>query len=140
MTIKESGEQMIASVTGKFGEFSIDVDGHFQNIQELHNIDLNIVADGPNIGTISRLFGREYSASDPFKFRGKISRVGTEVTIDSMLVQIGASRLTVDGFFADFPSVRGGHLSLLSLNSPDKLATGRFTTTRRCRLTQMCQG
>ena len=122
VSIKESGEQMIASLSGVFGEFDISVDGRFQDIQKLHNIDLDITADGPDIGTIIRLSGREYSESDPFEVRGRIRRSGSEVTIDNLLVVIGASHLTVDGFFGEFPTPKGGHLSLLA-SGPDY---GRF--------------
>ena len=80
-SIEESGEQMIASLNAVFGEFDLSVDGHFQDIQKLHNIDLDITADGPDIGTIIRLAGREYAESDPFELRGRISRAGSEVTV-----------------------------------------------------------
>ena len=113
---------MIASLTGVFGEFNFSVDGHFQDIQELHHIDLDIAADGPDIGTIIRLTGREYTESDPFEVRGRISRAGSEVTIDNVLVVIGASTLTVDGFFGEFPTPKGGRLSLVA-SGPDY---GRF--------------
>ena len=122
VSIKESGEQMIASLTGVFGEFNFSVDGRFQDIQELHNIELDIAADGPDIGTLIRLTGREYTESDPFEVRGRISRAGSEVTIDNVLVVIGASTLTVDGFFGEFPAPKGGHLSLVA-SGPDY---GRF--------------
>ena len=122
VSIKESGEQMIASLTGVFGEFNFSVDGRFQDIQELHHIDLDIAADGPDIGTIIRLTGREYTESDPFEVRGRISRAGSEVTIDNVLVVIGASTLTVDGFFGEFPTPKGGRLSLVA-SGPDY---GRF--------------
>jgi len=122
VSIEESGEQMIASVSGAFGEFDLNVNGHFQDMQELHNIDLDISADGPDIGTIIRLAGREYAESDPFEVRGRISRSGSEVTIDNVLVVIGANNLTIDGFFGEFPTPKGGHLSLQA-SGPDY---GRF--------------
>jgi hypothetical protein len=68
------------------------------------------------------LAGREYADSDPFEVRGRISRLGSEVTIDNVLVVIGASNLTVDGFFGEFPTPKGGHLSLVA-SGPDY---GRF--------------
>ena len=122
VSIAESGEQMIASLDGIFGEFDFGVDGRFQDIQELHNIELDIAATGPDIGTIIRLSGREYAESDPFEVRGRISRSEAELTIDNVLVVIGASSLTVDGFFGEFPTPKGGHLSLVA-SGPDY---GRF--------------
>ncbi|RLA28118.1 MAG: hypothetical protein DRQ63_04280 [Gammaproteobacteria bacterium] len=122
VSVKESGEQMIASLTGVFGEFDFSVDGQFQDIQELHNIDLNFAADGPDIGTIIRLAGREYAESDPFEINGRISRAGSEITIDNVLVAIGASNLTINGLFGEFPTIKGGQLSLAA-SGPDY---GRF--------------
>jgi len=122
VSIEEHGEDMLASLNGVFGEFDFGVDGRFQDIQELHNIELDITAEGPDIGTIIRLFGGKYDESDSFEVRGRISRAGTEVTIDNVLVVIGASNFTVDGFFGEFPTTRGGHLSLQA-SGPDY---GRF--------------
>lgn len=121
-SIEEHGEEMIASLDGTFGEFDYSVDGRFRDIQELHNIEFDIAADGPDIGTIIRLFGGKYDESDPFEVRGRISRAGTEVTIDNVLVVIGSSNLTIDGFFGEFPTTKGGHLSLQA-SGPDY---GRF--------------
>jgi len=122
VSIEESGEQMVASLHGDFGEFDLNADGWFQDMQELHNIDLDISADGPDIGKLIRLAGGDYAESDPFEVRGRISRAGSEVTIDNVLVVIGASNLTVDGFFGEFPTPKGGHLSLVA-SGPDY---GRF--------------
>ena len=122
VSIEESGEQMIASVSGVFGEFDLNADGHFQDMQELHNIDLDVSADGPDIGKLIRLAGGDYAESDPFEVRGRISRSGSEVTIDNVLIVIGANNLTVDGFFGEFPTPKGGHLSLKA-SGPDY---GRF--------------
>ncbi|MCH8336244.1 MAG: AsmA family protein, partial [Proteobacteria bacterium] len=104
VSIEEHGEDMLASLNGVFGEFDFGVDGRFRDIQELHNIDLDITADGPDIGTIIRLFGGKYDESDPFEVRGRISRAGTEVTIDNVLVVIGSSNLKIDGFFVGIPT------------------------------------
>ena len=137
--VRESGEQMVASLEGIFGEFNIKVNGRFQDIQELENIHLDVSADGPDIGTIIRLAGREYEESDAFSVRGNIDRSGPEVTIDNVLVTIGESRLTVDGFFAEFPTANGANLTLVA-SGPDYgrfnrllgmpgLLNGSFTTT-----------
>jgi len=122
VSIKESGEEMIAALNGVFGEFDLDVDGRFQDIQELHNIDLNFAAEGPDIGTLIRLSGRDYTESDPFDIHGRISRSGPSVTIENVLVAIGASNMTIEGFFGEFPSLKGGNLSL-EASGPDY---GRF--------------
>jgi len=122
VSIEESGEEMIASVSGAFGEFDLDVDGRFQDIQELHDIDLNFAAEGPDIGTIIRLSGRDYTESDSFDIHGRISRSGPSVTIENVLVTIGASNMTIEGFFGEFPTLKGGNLSL-EASGPDY---GRF--------------
>ena len=122
VSVEERGEDMVASLKGVFGEFNFGVDGRFQDIQKLHNIDFDVTADGPDIGTIARMFGREYAETDPFELRGRISRSGTEVTIDNVLVVIGSSNITIDGFFGDFPTTKGGRLSLQA-SGPDY---GRF--------------
>ena len=121
VSIKESGAEMIAAITAAFGEFDLDVDGRFQDIQDLQNIDLNFAAEGPDIGTIIRLSGREYTESDPFDIRGRISRSGPSITIENV-VAIGASNMTIEGFFGEFPTLNGANLSL-EASGPDY---GRF--------------
>jgi len=122
VSIQESGDQMVASLEGVFGEFDFSVDGHFKDIQALNDIHLEVSADGPDIGSIIRLMGREYDESDRFTVSGKIVRSGPEITIENVLVTIGESRLTVDGFFADFPTANGANVSLVA-SGPDY---GRF--------------
>ena len=122
LSIEESGEQMLASLAGAFGEFDIAADGQFQDIQELGDVDLTFTADGPDIGTIIRILGREYTDSDPFDIHGRISRTGSEVTVEDVVVVIGASNLTIDGFFPEYPIANGGRLTLAA-SGPDY---GRF--------------
>ena len=122
VSIEESGEQMVASVSGAFGEFDLHLDGRFQDMQKLDNIDLEFAADGPDIGTLLRFAGRDYAESDPFTVEGHISRAGPEVTIDNILINIGASKLAVNGFFGELPALKGGSLSFAA-SGPDY---GRF--------------
>jgi len=122
VSIKESGEQMVASVSVAFGEFDLHLDGRFQDIQKLNNIELEIEADGPDVGKLLRLAGLNYAESDPFTVKGHITRAGPEITIDNILVNIGASELTVDGFFGELPALKGGSLSFAA-SGPDY---GRF--------------
>lgn len=122
VSIEESGEQMTASLSGVFGEFDFTVNGQFQDLQELHDIDLDFAAAGPDIGTLIRLAGRDYADVDPFDIQGRISRSGSEITIDNVLVAIGASSMKIDGFFGEFPTLKGGRLSL-EASGPDY---GRF--------------
>ncbi len=122
VSIEESGEQMVASVSGAFGEFNLHLDGRFQDIQKLNNIELEIEADGPDVGKLLRLAGLNYAESDPFTVKGRITRAGPEITIDNILVNIGASELTIDGYFGEFPTLKGGNLSFAA-SGPDY---GRF--------------
>ncbi len=122
LSIEESGEQMLASLAGAFGEFNISINGRFRDIQELDDIDLEYTADGPDIGTLIRTSGREYTDSDPFDVHGRISRAGSEVTLKDVVVVIGASNLAIDGFFPEYPSADGARLTLAA-SGPDY---GRF--------------
>ena len=66
--------------------------------------------------------GRDYAESDPFTIKGRITRAGPEITIDNILINIGASELAVDGFFGEYPTLKGGNLSFTAFG-PDY---GRF--------------
>lgn len=122
VSILENGEEMIASLSGVFGEFDFAVSGRFQDLQELHEIELDIAANGPDIGTLIRMSGGDYTDSDPFDIQGRIIRSGSEVTIENVQVAIGASEMTIDGFLGEFPTLKGGNLSLQAAG-PDY---GRF--------------
>jgi len=112
VSILESGEEMIASLSGVFGEFDFTVSGRFRDLQELHDIELDIAANGPDIGALIRMSGGDYTDSDPFDIQGRIIRSGSEVTIENVQVAIGASDVTIDGFLGEFPTLKGGNLSL----------------------------
>ncbi len=120
--IEADGESMIATAQGIFGEFTYALSGRFQDLQDVHQFDLDVSANGPDMGAIIRLFGGHYDEIDPYEIQAEIHRIGPEVRIDRFQVDIGASHLTIDGSLPDFRSPKGARLSLRA-SGPDY---GRF--------------
>lgn len=110
--IEPQGERMQISIDGTYGEFDLRIDGAFKDMQQRTETALDVFADGPDIGSIGRLFGLKYSDADPFELSGKVNRMGDDLTIDDVLLTIGESRLTAKGFFGEFPSVKGAVFKL----------------------------
>jgi len=121
-TIDADGENMIATTRGVFGEFTYALSGRFQEFQDMREFDLEVAANGPDMGTVIRLLGGNYEKVDPFEIQAEIHRLGPEVRIEQFQLDIGASHLTIDGHLPDYRSPKGARLSLRA-SGPD---FGRF--------------
>jgi len=122
VNIGDDDDRMAVSIVSVFGEFALDLNGNFDDLQNLNQMELSVSANGPDIGTLVRLSGKPYPDVDPFQLDGRIERDGSNLTIDDVLLSIGESKVTVEGSFAEFPKTNGGRLSLIA-SGPDY---GRF--------------
>jgi hypothetical protein len=121
-SLQPDGEQMALNVEGIFGEFDLMANGRFVNLQELHNIELVLEANGPDIGNVIRLAGGVYDDKDPFELTANIHRSGSKVAIEGIFLKISESNFHISGRFDNFPDVADAEVRL-NISGPD---FGRF--------------
>ena len=71
----------------------------FSDMQELHNIDLDIAADGPDIGAIIRIVRWRLCRIRSIRHTGTNQPLGNRGHNRQMFkLTVGASKMTIDGF------------------------------------------
>jgi len=88
-------DNMIVSVNGLVGDFSVVVSGEVNNLRTLSNSDLAVAINGPDIGRIAELAGMERVPHVPFSLSGKVRRRDSQLEISESRFNIG--RLQVIG-------------------------------------------
>jgi len=122
-TIVPVGDKMQLLVNGVFGEFALDANGQFVDLQDLQEADLRIAASGPDSSAIARLFGNDTVPPDPFSIVGNLQRSGKVLTVDGTKVTVGKSQFDIGGRFDNFPDPRGAQMTV-HIDGPD---FGRFS-------------
>lgn len=110
-TVEPRDDLLTASIHGAFGEFQVDIDGHTVDLQNTSDVQFDVSAGGPSIGTVIKLVGGKYSDLDPFQIDGHIRLIDDDLTIDDVRVSVGQSRLAAEGFFGEFPTLKNARLS-----------------------------
>ena len=121
-SVSPQGSRLEVSVHGAFGEFAVNADGSFVDLQNASDLELRVEAAGPSAGTIGRLLGNRTVPDDPFSIKADMRIAGTQIEFDAIDVQIGATHFDASGHFADFPNPDGALLDL-QISGPD---FGRF--------------
>jgi uncharacterized protein involved in outer membrane biogenesis len=116
------GDRMQITLNGAFGEFSVDANGHIDDLQSLQNINLRLAASGPDARTVGKLLGRPGVPEDPFNIVANATRSGRDITIEQVAIAIGESRLDIKGSLQNFPDLNAASLTL-NILGPD---FGRF--------------
>ncbi len=109
---------MQLEVAGIFGEFELSADGSFVNLRTLDDAEIRFTAAGPDTSRVARFFGIEDVPDEPFAIRGAISRSGTSMIVDDMIVDVGDTTFQLDADLLDFPSAGGATINL-AFEGPD---------------------
>ena len=121
-TIVPVDSKMQLIVSGVFGEFALQADGQFVDLQDLQEVDLSIAASGPDSSAVGHLFGIDTVPADPFNIVGKLQRSGAALLIDDVKVTVGQSQFDLGGRFDSFPDPRAAQMTV-RIDGPD---IGRF--------------
>ena len=107
LTVAPEQSEMAVDLKSEFGEFSLSADGTFSDLREFENIDLELIADGPDAGTLSGVFGPELLPHDPFAVRAVLNRSGADILVPEFQLTLGDSRLVAEARLANFPDPNG---------------------------------
>ena len=66
---KDVNDQLVLTANGNVGQMKIESRGKVSDLQNLRNIDFDLLASGPDLGRILRLFGVHQVREAPFMVR-----------------------------------------------------------------------
>jgi len=118
LNMAPDGETMKLDLTGEIGEFKLQADGQFSDLQKLENVGLQLSASGPNTGRVANLFGVAGVPNEPFNITAGLQRSGKELVIEQGRFTLGDTHLDLKARFEDFPSRNDAKLNL-RIEGPD---------------------
>jgi len=94
-----------ADVTGKMGDISLDVSAQTDDIRRLDELDLTVAANGPDLDTLTRIFGIEKWPDQSFSLKGGVHKSGSVLNIPGLTMEVGSSKLLLEGKLGKFPGL-----------------------------------
>lgn len=107
-----------ADVTGKIGDISLDVSARSADLAQPNEIDLAVSASGPNLDTLTRVFGIERWPDQSFSLKGAVHKSGSVLNIPGLTMEVGATNLLISGQLNKFPALDDARVKL-TVNGED---------------------
>lgn len=123
---KTADERLVLEANGHVGETEIQSRGTVSDLQNLRNIDLDLVASGPDLGRLLRLAGIHQVREAPFMLRIDAETQGDAFIINEGNMVFSEARIDIKGRMPNFPSVDDAVIKLL-IEGPD-IARFRYVT------------
>ena len=123
---KEADDQLVLEANGNFGQTEIESRGVVSDLQNLRNIDFHMLASGPDLGRILRLFGVHQVREAPFMISVDAETRGSTFVVNEANMVFGEARIDIKGQMPKFPSIDNAAISLL-IEGPD-IARFRYLT------------
>ncbi|MCP4048542.1 MAG: AsmA-like C-terminal region-containing protein, partial [Gammaproteobacteria bacterium] len=101
-----------ASISGNIGDVSLNATAQVSDLSQLDDLDLNLAANGPSLGSVTRAFGIENWPDKPFSVKGDVNRVGGTLDISDLTLNIGGTNLVLDALLTNFPSLEASRIKL----------------------------
>jgi len=101
-----------AGVKGEIGDISLDVSARSTDLAKLDELDLTVAANGPNLDTLTRVFGIERWPDQSFSLKGDVHRKGSVVDIPGLTMEVGTSKLLLEGQLGKFPGLDDSRVKL----------------------------
>ena len=119
---KNADEQLVLEANGNFGQSEVQLRGTVSDLQSLKNINFEMLASGPDLGRILRLFGIHQVRDAPFTVHVDAETQGDTFVVNEANVRFGEAQIDVSARMPKFPSVDDAVINLL-IEGPD---IGRF--------------
>jgi uncharacterized protein involved in outer membrane biogenesis len=125
-----------AELNGEIGDVSMNLALTADQLFGLDELDLDLAADGPDLGALMDLFGVHGWPEESFSLDGKAQRIGSTFDIPGLNLSIGATRVQLDALLTNFPDLDAGRARLYASGDDisqvhqmlgiDGVATGSF--------------
>jgi uncharacterized protein involved in outer membrane biogenesis len=106
------------SVEGNLGRLEIDANGSFSDLRNFGELDMEVLASGPDLSRILRLFGVQGVGESPFMLDLDAERKGSQVVIERGRMLFAEAEFTATAEIPNFPSVDDANIRLL-VEGPD---------------------
>jgi len=101
-----------AGIKGEIGDISLDVSARTTDLAKLDELDLAMAANGPNLDTLTRVFGIERWPDQSFSLKGDVHKSGSVLNIPGLTMQVGTSKLLLEGQLSKFPGLDDSRVKL----------------------------
>ena len=123
---KTADEQLLLETNGNIGETTIQARGTVSDLQDPQNVDLDLVASGPDLGRVLRFAGIHQVREAPFMLRIDAETQGDALIINEGNMVFGEAQIDISGRMPRFPSVDDAVMKL-RIEGPD-IARFRYVT------------
>jgi len=125
LTPQDNGP-LILDVKGNVGETEIEAAGEFSNLQDFEQVDIDLLASGPDLGRILRLAGVDQVREAPFMIDIDATRQGPLFVVNSSRMIFAEAEFDISARLPDFPNLDDADIAV-QIDGPD-LERFRFVT------------
>ncbi len=116
--LPQPGGPLSLDLEGNIGESEIDVTGAFSDLSRLDELDLTVLADGPDLSRVVRWFGIRGMREAPFMVDVAARRRGSEVEVERANMVFGEAEFDLSARLPRYPSLDDGSIGL-AISGPD---------------------
>ena len=109
---------LVLDIEGNIGRTEIEASGAFSDLQDLEEIDIDLLASGPDIRPILNLFGIDQIRESPFMVNLDAQRRGSSLIVEKANVVFGEAQFEITANVPNFPSVDDSVVKL-QIDGPD---------------------
>lgn len=109
---------LVLEVKGNIGEAVIEAAGAFSNLQNFEQVDIDLLASGPDLGKFLRLAGIDQVREAPFMIDIDATRQGPVLVVEHGRMVFAEAEFEISARLPDFPSVDDGRISI-QIDGPD---------------------
>lgn len=101
-----------ADVNAQIGDTSLRLAVTADDLVSFAEFDIDIAANGPNLGAFTRTLGLVHWPDQSFSIEGRAQRRGQTLNVPVMALHIGGSHLSLDGSMNNFPALDHSRVNL----------------------------
>jgi uncharacterized protein involved in outer membrane biogenesis len=109
---------LVLDLKGNIGEAVIEAEGAFSNLQDFEQVDIDLLASGPDLGRFLRLAGIDQVREAPFMIDIDATRQGPMLVIEQGRMVFAEAEFEISARLPDFPGVDDGKITI-QIDGPD---------------------